>query len=96
MRKYYNIAKNKYFISSLVLVVILLFFEDTNLFGQYKMNKKLTAFQVENQQKLIEIEELKLKINELTTNQKELEKFARETYCMKKNDEVIFLFVEEE
>lgn len=59
------------------------------------MHKKLNAVKTENKQKLIEIEELKLKINELTTNQEELEKFARETYCMKKDDEVIFLFVPE-
>lgn len=94
MKKYYKLIKNKYFIATAILVVVLFFFEDTNIFRQYKMKRKLSSIQAENKQKLVEIEELKTKIHELTTNQEELEKFARETYCMKKNDEVIFLFVE--
>jgi len=49
-----------------------------------------------NDLKRIEIEEIKVKINELTTNPEELEKFARETYRMKKANEVIFLFVKED
>jgi len=72
----------------------LLIFEDTTIYRQYKSRKKLQELQAANNLKRIEIEKIKVKINELTTDPEELEKFARETYLMKKDDEVIFLFVE--
>ena len=77
-------------------MVILVVFEDTNIYRQFKSLNKLSELKEVNDLKRIEIEEIKVKINELTTNPEELEKFARETYRMKKANEVIFLFVEED
>ena len=76
--------------------MILIVFEDTNIYRQFKSLNKLSVLQEANDLKRIEIEEIKVKINELTTNPEELEKFARETYRMKKANEVIFLFSEED
>ena len=76
--------------------MILIVFEDTNIYRQFKSLNKLSVLQEANDLKRIEIEEIKVKINELTTNPEELEKFARETYRMKKANEVIFLFAEED
>lgn len=42
------------------------------------------------------IEEDKRKLNELKTNDENLEKFAREQYHMKKEDEDIFIIISEE
>ena len=42
--------------------------------------------------KSIEIEQVKEKTLQLTTNKEALEKFAREHYLMKKKDEVIYVF----
>lgn len=42
-----------------------------------------------------EIEEIDTATEELTTNIKAKEKYARETYFMKKSNEDIFVFVEE-
>ena len=95
MRKSIRLIKNKYFISALILLVILIAFEDTNIYRQFKSLNKLSELQEVNNLKRNEIEDIKVKINELTTNPEELEKFARETYRMKKANEVIFLFVEE-
>jgi cell division protein FtsB len=95
MKRSFRLIKNKYFLSTLILLVILIAFEDTNIYRQFKSLNKLSALQEVNVLKRIEIEEIKVKINELTTNPQELEKFARETYRMKKENEVIFLFVEE-
>jgi cell division protein FtsB len=94
MKKSIRLIKNKYFLSTLILLVILIAFEDTNIYRQFKSLNKLSELQEVNDLKRIEIEEIKVKINELTTNPEELEKFARETYRMKKENEVIFLFVE--
>ena len=94
MKKSIRLIKNKYFLSTLILLVILIAFEDTNIYRQFKSLNKLSELQEVNDLKRIEIEDIKVKINELTTNPEELEKFARETYRMKKENEVIFLFVE--
>jgi cell division protein FtsB len=95
MKRSIRLIKDKYFLSTLILLVILVAFEDTNIYRQFKSLNKLSELQEVNDLKRIEIEEIKVKINELTTNPEELEKFARETYRMKKPNEVIFLFVEE-
>ena len=42
------------------------------------------------------IEESKTKLNELQSNEKNLEKFAREQYLMKKDNEDIYIITEEE
>lgn len=87
--------KNKYIISGMVLFLILLFFEDTNIFTLYRYKSQLNSLKVENDQKEIEIEDIKIKTTELTTDPVALEVFARETYKMKKNDEVVFLFIKD-
>lgn len=96
MKKSFRLIKNKYFLSTLILLVILIVFEDTNIYRQFKSLNKLSELQEANDLKRIEIEEIKVKIKELTTNPEELEKFARETYRMKKANEVIFLFAEKD
>ena len=50
----------------------------------------------ENSNKKQEIKKVKAKTIQLTTNKDELEKFARETYFMKKKNEVVYLFVNED
>lgn len=87
--------KNKYILSTLVLVLILAFFEDTNLFRLYKYKKQLSEVVHNNEQKEHEIILIKEKTLELTTNPDALETFARETYKMKKEDETVFLFVKD-
>lgn len=96
LKKAIPYIKNKYILSSLVLLVILLFFEDTNIFRLYKYHSQLNEIKTENIRKEFEIEEIKTKTTELTTDPKALEIFARETYKMKKNNEVVFLFMDED
>lgn len=93
LKKYLPYLRNKYVLSTLVLVLILAFFEDTNLFRLYQYKKQLSEVVRSNLQKEEEIVIIKQKTVELTTNPDALETFARETYKMKKEDEVVFLFV---
>ena len=60
------------------------------------MNLKQYELIEENSNKQKEIQKVKEKTIQLTTNKDELEKFARETYFMKKKNEVVYLFVNEE
>lgn len=82
--------------ATLALLLILTFFEDTNLFRLYKYKSQLNEIMESNQQKEDEIVLIKQKTTELTTNPEALETFARETYIMKKEDETVFLFVHKE
>ena len=56
------------------------------------MKSELKGIQIQNKNKQKEIEQVKEKMHQLTTNKEELEKFAREHYLMKKKNEVTYLF----
>lgn len=75
---------------------MLFFIEDTNVFSLIRLKADLRELRKENAQREQDIELIKKKTKELTSNPEALEKFARETYKMKKKDEVIYLFVTEE
>lgn len=85
--------KNRYVIASIVFVVWLAFFDQHNFISQiefraelYRLNQDKAYYQKE----IVEIEE---DLKELLSDNRKLEKFARERYYMKKPDEEIFVFV---
>ena len=85
---------NKYLFAFLVFSVWMIFLDDHNvLFLRQNMNK-LKKFRVEKSyyKEKIAIDDQKLK--ELQTDSKNLEKFAREQFLMKKKNEDIFLIIE--
>ena len=94
MKKTFNILKNKYLISTLILLTILFVFEETSVFRLIKMNLHVNDLIQENYNREIEIQKVKEKTIQLTTNRDALEKFARETYFMKKKDEVVYVFTD--
>lgn len=75
-----------------MLIFILLLIDDTTFYKLYKMKQELHSLELENNKKEKEIIQIKEKTKQLTTNKFALEKFAREHYLMKKNDEVIYVF----
>lgn len=83
---------NRYIYSTLTLLVFLFIIEDTSVFKLFKMKKELKNIVEENKRKRNEIEQVKLKTIQLTTDKNALEKFAREHYLMKKKNEVIYIF----
>ena len=86
------ILNNRYFLSTAMLIFILLIIDDTTFYKLYKMKQELHSLELENIKKEREIIQIKEKTKQLTTNKFALEKFAREHYLMKKNDEVIYVF----
>ena len=86
------ILNNRYFLSTAMLIFILLLIDDTTFYKLYKMKQELHYLELENLKKQKEIIQIKEKTKQLTTNKFALEKFAREHYLMKKNDEVIYVF----
>lgn len=88
-----RIIKNKYFLTAIAILVWVLFFDKNDLFTQRDMVQKLRKLQKEKDYYTAEIENNKRELNELETNKKSLEKFAREKYLMKKDNEDVFVFV---
>ena len=58
------------------------------------MNLHVNDLIQENYNREIEIQKVKEKTIQLTTNRDALEKFARETYFMKKKNEVVYVFTD--
>lgn len=88
--------KNRYFIVFVVLAVWLMFFDQNNFVYQYKLGKQIRNLEVEKEFYEKEIVKLKEQKRQLSTDEEMLEKYAREQYLMKKQDEVLFLLKEEE
>ncbi len=83
--------KNFYFICGIILLFWMLFFDSNDLISQYKMRRKLKELENEVsyfESKIMEVEEERAA---LLTNKEKLERFARETYRMKKPAEEVYV-----
>ena len=88
--------RNKYLMAVLVFLVWLLIFDNNSLIDRVRYLKILHDMEEEKQYYLERIEEDSRRLNELKTDRDNLEKFAREQYFMKKENEDVFVIVEEE
>lgn len=93
VKKILNIVKNKFLLTIIGLGVWLTFFDRNDVFTQYDLKQQVNKLVKERDYYLSEISSNKQNIVELHTNQKSLEKFARETYLMKKDNEEVFVIV---
>ena len=86
---------NKYFISIVAILVWITFFDKDDVLSQYQLRQKLEQLRTERNYYQEEIKKSKNDMNELRTNPANLEKFAREKYLMKKDNEEIFVIVKD-
>jgi len=89
-------TRNFYFIIGFFFLIWMLFIDANDIVTQYKLSNKLKTLEEEKAYYLQKIEEVKEEREELLSNDKLLEKFAREKYLMKKESEDLFIIVEEE
>lgn len=87
--------KNKFVITTAFFVVWVIFFDQYNLVSRVKNNQKLSQLEKEKTHYISEIEENTRMLNELKGDNETLEKFAREQYLMKKDNEDIYLVIED-
>jgi len=80
----------------MVFLVWLLIFDNNSLIDRVKYLNTLHEMKDEKQYYLERIDEDSRRLNELKTDRDNLEKFAREEYFMKKENEDVFVIVEEE
>lgn len=95
MKKTFSIIKNKYLITLIALTVWVIFFDKNDLKTQLELRKEVKQLEEERNYFAKEIYSITSDIKELYTNPKTLEKFAREKYLMKRDNEDIFKIVEE-
>ena len=73
------------------LLVILFFFSDSSIPKRMKQESQIKDIQSQIELYKQQIEVDKEKLNELQSNRDDLEKFARENFFMKKENEEIFI-----
>jgi cell division protein DivIC len=88
--KWFSIVKNKFVVATLAFVVWMLFFDERNLPLQLQRVGELKDLQAGKAHYLQENAQLKQALNDLANNPATLEKYAREKYLMKRDNEDIF------
>ena len=91
-----NWLKNRYALTSIAFGVWMLFFDTNDAFMLYKLKSELRTIQTEKEYFNDRIIETRSDLDNLLNDNNKLEKFAREKYLMKNNDEEIFVIVMEE
>jgi cell division protein DivIC len=83
--------KNKFILSLIVFFVWILFFDQNNLVDRFISHKNIRQLEKDKQYFRLRIMEDSTRMNELRTDNDNLEKFAREQYLMKRENEDIFI-----
>lgn len=83
--------KNKYFITLVLFLIWSVFLDDYNLINQKKLKNKVDELSKQREFYISEIQKDSTKLQNLKNNPQEQEKFAREKFLMKKDNEDIFI-----
>jgi len=89
------IVRNPYFMGILLFAVWMLFIDDNNALTQYKRQQELSTLLEKRDYYINQIEETDKKYAELESNPASQEKFAREHYRMKRDNEDVYVIVTE-
>ena len=87
--------KNKYAYTLLFFIIWVCFIDQNNIMTAYTYNAELQKLEKEKEYFNDAIEKTSKELYDLTENPATLEKFARENYFMKKEDEEVFVFTTE-
>jgi len=88
--KVFRILSNKYVIILLLFVVWMIFFDENSLINHWELDREIDKLEKSNEYYRDQIEQDKKVIDNLN-DPDSLEKYAREEYKMKKENEEIFL-----
>ena len=87
--------RNRYGAGVLVLLFWITFMHDYDLYTTFKLRRELHRMEEQHTWYAQEIQRSKEQLHELNSNTALLEKFAREKYLMKRDNEEIFVLVPE-
>ena len=83
--------RNKYFIILLLFIFWIIFLDDYNLINQVKMGDNVDNLKEQKEFYISEIKSDSTKLSNLRNDSEEQEKFAREKFLMKKDNEDVFI-----
>ncbi len=90
-----RITRNKYFLFTICFLLWMVFLDSNDIRTQIRLTKQLHELEQEKEFYEKKIETVKKDRQELLSNDKLLEKFAREKYLMKKPSEDIYVIVQQ-
>jgi len=96
MKRLIGLFSNKYFLCTSAFLVWMIFFDKNDLFSQYQYHQQVSKLRQERDFYKKETDEVSTELSELTTDKAALEKFAREKYLMKKENEDVYVVVKEQ
>ena len=82
---------NKYLVAGAAFVVFLVFFDDRDVVSNFRHQQELNQLEQSKGYYQAEIAKTKQELKQLRTDAALLEKYAREKYLMKRDNEDIFL-----
>ncbi len=85
------LAHSKYAIAVAIFLFWMVACDEDSLLSKSTQSAELSTLEAQKSELLHEIEQDKRKMSELRNNRQSLEKFAREEYFMKRDDETIFI-----
>jgi len=88
--------KNKYSIALIAFFVWIMFFDHNRIINQVKLLNTINNMEDEKAYYMEEIIKDSTTLHTLESNKDELERFAREKYLMKKDNEDVYLVIDEE
>jgi cell division protein DivIC len=91
MRKAFRVISNKYLLALVAFVLLMLFFDHNDVFTQFERRKNLKALETKKKFFQDEIAKTQKELKDLQQNPAALEKYAREKYLLKKDNEDVFL-----
>jgi len=86
--------KNKFFIAGVAFVIWLSSMDRNNFLSQYELQSEVNKLEDQKAFFQNEIDQTRKEQQELLSSPEKLEKFAREKYLMKKDDEDLFIITE--
>ncbi|MES2629291.1 MAG: septum formation initiator family protein [Bacteroidota bacterium] len=95
-KRFIGLVTSRYFIAPVLLLIWISFFDSNNIFSQMESQRQLQKLKDEKTYYSEKILEVRTNYKELSSDPKTMEKYARERYFMKKQNEEIFLIVEEQ
>lgn len=95
MQRLVDLFRNKFFLVTVAFVVWMTFFDKNDLLSQYQYHQEVSKLKQERDFYKEQTTKVAKDLDELTTNPQKLEKFAREKYLMRKDNEDVFVIVKE-
>ncbi|MCF8368853.1 MAG: septum formation inhibitor [Bacteroidales bacterium] len=86
--------KNKYSVALIVFFIWILFFDRNSMINQYRLVSTLNEMEDQREYYQTELYNDSIALHILQSNKDKLERYAREKYLMKRDNEDIYLILE--